>query len=187
MSRPPTDTPASSLITTAGASDTRATIDTGERDAASVPSVLSTSAIVNGRGPHTNGHEINKIPGAWRGPPSSTSSDEFNDTITNSANTSAIPAPYADYRSSRPRALLLETHLQKFLAVCDENVPIPDASKAELLEIIALFHPGLRLNLETLEEKLLALFQLLVRPYFEAMEEFDEANSVMYFWDSGTL
>lgn len=91
------------------------------------------------------------------------------------------------YGGSKARAVILGTHLQKFLAVAYKGGSVPTATKNELLEILALFHPGLRLTIETSHEKLLALFDLLVRPYFELLEEFDEENEVMYFWDTGAL
>lgn len=80
------------------------------------------------------------------------------------------------------RAVVLYPHLHKFLEVADEDASIPISNEDELLEVLECFHPGLRLDARTLDETLLELFKLLVRPFFEHIESFDEETNTMLYW-----
>ncbi|KAH9808936.1 hypothetical protein DFH28DRAFT_888353, partial [Melampsora americana] len=83
------------------------------------------------------------------------------------------------------RALVIEDHLHKFLEVADRNARMPQATVGELVEILALFHPGLRLDSRTTHRTALQLFNILVRPFIQKMESFDEVSNTMHYWDVG--
>ncbi|EGG02494.1 uncharacterized protein MELLADRAFT_110089 [Melampsora larici-populina 98AG31] len=92
------------------------------------------------------------------------------------------PPPPSSVISYQLQAIVLHDHLHKFLVVCDNTAEVPTATKNELLEVLACFHPGLRLDPRIEEATLSELFKLLVRPYFESMEDFDEETNAMLYW-----
>lgn len=80
------------------------------------------------------------------------------------------------------QALILDEELHVFLVVADNQAPMPTVNKDQLFEVIAIFHPGLRLHPLISEDTLLQLFNLLVRPFFHHMEGFDKESNVMLYW-----
>ncbi|EGG04617.1 uncharacterized protein MELLADRAFT_108286 [Melampsora larici-populina 98AG31] len=88
------------------------------------------------------------------------------------------------------RAVLLEEHLHIFLPLAHVDAPMPRTNKQNLLEMLALFHPGLRLDPNIAQPTALQLFNLLVRPFIQRMEDFNEETNTslrkepLYEWTS---
>ncbi|EGG01032.1 uncharacterized protein MELLADRAFT_111296 [Melampsora larici-populina 98AG31] len=81
------------------------------------------------------------------------------------------------------RALVLEDDLHVFLQVAGGNVRLPLVTTTQLVEILAVFHPGLRLGRRLSRTTAVRLFDLLVRPFIEHMESFDEETNIMSYWE----
>ncbi|KAH9817079.1 hypothetical protein DFH28DRAFT_889942 [Melampsora americana] len=81
------------------------------------------------------------------------------------------------------RALVLNDHLYIFIEVVPENAPMPRVTLGQLIDILAVFHPGLRLDGRVTHRTALQLFNLLVLPYLRQMEDFEHETGVLFFWD----